>query len=424
MRCLVTGATGYIGKRLVAQLRLEGHQVISASRNRAGDAGQWIQFDIDQEQFFLPPALDVVFHLAATTRTSHFNVETEVRSAEKLMTAAVNMGARIVFVSSQTARPDAPTSYGIAKWQIEQLVARFSGVAVRPGLVYGGPECGLFGVLVNTVRTLPALPAFIPAPLVQPIHVDDLVRLLIVSSQSHIERPAVINAGAAQAIPFTTFLKCIADFRVRKLRLFIPFPVFAINAANRLMGKRLAAVTGIGRLVSLFGLPLMKTFSDLQRLGIELRPLATGMSKAGKNHRSRLIAEAFAMLGYIQKKRPSVGLAARYVRMVEALHGGRALGLPQLMLHGPALLGLIEKSRAGDTAFRTAFMVRLDAAVALGEASTQGAGRYLLVGRKSGFLLHGARVSAAVASEIILRLAAMMIRPLMSALIAAGSRER
>jgi len=33
---------------------------------------------------------------------------------------------------------------------------------------------GLFGTLVKVVRRLPLLPTFLPAPKIQPIHVDDL----------------------------------------------------------------------------------------------------------------------------------------------------------------------------------------------------------------------------------------------------------
>src|SRR5690606_18848395 len=100
--------------------------------------------------------------------------EMEIHAASALLSATTALKARFIFVSSQTAQAGAPTQYGRTKHSIEQLVLESGGIVIRPGMVYGGPSLGLNGTLSRLVRKLPVLPAFLPSPRVQPVHVDDL----------------------------------------------------------------------------------------------------------------------------------------------------------------------------------------------------------------------------------------------------------
>ena len=103
-------------------------------------APSWIFFDLSLDHLIvLPPGVDAVVHLAAnTTQTTSSEDKREVFAAQMLIKAAREADARFIFISSQTARIDAPTAYGRNKWQIEQEVLLAGGWVVRPGQVYGG----------------------------------------------------------------------------------------------------------------------------------------------------------------------------------------------------------------------------------------------------------------------------------------------
>jgi uncharacterized protein YbjT (DUF2867 family) len=110
MRILVTGATGYIGSRLVATLLREGHDVIVASRNveRLGEYG-WIDdvtpvmldaedpVSVDSALSVAGP-VDVIYYLVHAIGQPDFR-ESDNRAAANVANAAKSAGVkRIVYL--------------------------------------------------------------------------------------------------------------------------------------------------------------------------------------------------------------------------------------------------------------------------------------------------------------------------------------
>ena len=112
MKIVFTGATGYIGSSLTSLALNHGHEVIIASRCKPHLELPWLSFDLlSGRSVLLPAGTNAVVHLAAnTTHTNSLDEEREVLAATKLIRAAQKLGARFIFVSSQTARADAPTA--------------------------------------------------------------------------------------------------------------------------------------------------------------------------------------------------------------------------------------------------------------------------------------------------------------------------
>ena len=169
---LVTGATGFIGSRLVRRLRGAGVRVRAIGRSRVpADADESIRLDltagpIDAALF---EDIDVVFHLAAKTHDmaeaadadeayARINVDGTRHVVDAARAARV---PRVVFVSSVKAldeggpdqhdeshSPEPTTGYGRSKLAAERLVLEAaasggpSGVCLRFPLVYGPGQRG------------------------------------------------------------------------------------------------------------------------------------------------------------------------------------------------------------------------------------------------------------------------------------------
>jgi nucleoside-diphosphate-sugar epimerase len=346
----VTGAGGYIGARLCAAASAARWDVLALSRRPFATSGcRFVSYDLEQP---LPPGLLVgvstVIHLAADTGRPEPGSQVELVAARRMIEACRDAGARFVFVSSQAAAENAPTGYGRLKWSIERLVLDAGGTVVRPGLVYGGPEAGLFGRLCALVRRLPVLPALWPDAKVQPIHVDDLSTALLAAADPDRRHEGVFEIASSGSISFSSFLRAIARHRLRKSRLFVPFPrvivTTVLHAAFRISGR---ASIHPARLMSLLNLRFMDTAASNTALGLSPRNLVDGMHPRGSSRRRNLIREGRSLLTYLAGGKPSRALLARYVRAIERFDGGEALRLRSVVHAVPSLLSLVEGPRIG-----------------------------------------------------------------------------
>jgi nucleoside-diphosphate-sugar epimerase len=168
-KVLVTGATGFVGGRLVPHLLREGKEVRVFVR-QADRLDRSFRSQVDVVEGCLESENDVdraisgcgqVFHLAALARAhvrdprDYFRINTD--SVEMLLRSSARQGVRrFVHVSSVLALPPEkwsaawgisrrPTHYGESKRESELLVRKYvadghDAVMVRPGRVYGpGP---------------------------------------------------------------------------------------------------------------------------------------------------------------------------------------------------------------------------------------------------------------------------------------------
>lgn len=209
MKCLVSGATGFIGRQLCQQLAAAGHTVVALSKSGAMlDSGQPTQVvDLSTCDFdgSLLQGVDVVFHLAGIAHQRAQEpayTALNYRATMHLASLASGAGVRcFVFLSSVKAMGRAQTSharvesecelpdnaYGLSKWQAECALREAFGsgamsvAIVRPALVYGHEPKGNLHAFATGVRW--GLPRPPPAGRRSMIALEDLVALLRVLAQ-------------------------------------------------------------------------------------------------------------------------------------------------------------------------------------------------------------------------------------------------
>ena len=178
-RVLVTGASGFIGTRLVRRLSGEGAQVVALDLLPPRTTVEGVDYRPFDVRDPIPPEtardVDVIYNLAAVHRTpghpDHEYYDTNIRGALNVTALAEAAGVeRIVFTSSISVygptealvderSPTAPVSaYGrsklIAEAIHEQWRARGAGrrlVTLRPGVVFGPGEGGNYTHLARAL---------------------------------------------------------------------------------------------------------------------------------------------------------------------------------------------------------------------------------------------------------------------------------
>ncbi|MDX1733891.1 MAG: NAD-dependent epimerase/dehydratase family protein [Halioglobus sp.] len=204
MKCLVTGATGFIGRRLCPELSAGGHDVtpLSLHGGALADGSPSIALDLAQD---VPgdvfDGVDVVFHLAGIAHQQAEPGQYEALNhlgTLRLAQAALAAGVKhFIFLSSVKAMgsadsgaPRAETdcnlpgdAYGLSKWRAEcalRELCRDTAMALtvlRPALVYGAGVKGNLDLLARGIRWgLPRPPQGGKRSM---IALDDLVGLLV-----------------------------------------------------------------------------------------------------------------------------------------------------------------------------------------------------------------------------------------------------
>jgi NADH dehydrogenase len=406
VRVGVTGATGYIGQALV-RAAPEHWQLVSLGRRPARGVDEHRHADLGQP---LPDALidglDAVVHLAADTGAGALAPERELAFARELALAARSSGTRLLFLSSQASSPQAPTTYGRTKAAIEAAILPLGAGVVRPGMVYGGVELGLFGTLCAMLRRVPLRPRLLPSPRVQPIHVDDLCAAII-AALGDPALPARVYRVADVPIDFDAFLAAIARHRLRRPRPGLPVPVFALKIALRLAQVLVGPRLGPGRLDSLLLLPGMDAQADLARLGVVPRDLRDGLSRAGTPRRRLLVEGRALSRALLGRTRIPDATLRRYVRALRAHGHATALDLPPVLVAWPALLSALDRPSGRGAGTRGGLAWRMDVAYRLCESDPAVAPAFLGEGA-------GGRVAALadIARAGVAEVAARCLHPL------------
>ena len=266
-KCLVTGASGFIGRRICEALASRGLYVRGLMRHPA--SGSWDErfiFDLSAEPFpdDILQGVDTVFHLAGKAHalsetqqeeTEYFRINTY--ATQRMLEACRKAGVKtFVYFSSAKAVGDinglmdesvsaeATTPYGRSKQASEKLVLEGDyvphPVVIRPTMVYGNTEKGNMPKMIRAIESgrFPPLPEFNNRRSM--VHVDDVVQVAMMAAERQVAAGQVYIVTDGEAYSTRQIYGWICD------ALHKPVPAWHIPS----LVLRLMAKTGdvVGRL--------------------------------------------------------------------------------------------------------------------------------------------------------------------------------
>ena len=185
LKLAITGATGFVGGRLLELVLEAGHEARALTRRPQAprDGVTWIEGALDRPGSLdeLVLGADAVIHVAGVINApgpAGFEAA-NVTGTSAVLAAAEQAGiARFVHVSSLAAREPKLSAYGASKAGSEALVvaSSLSYAVVRPPAVYGPGDKEKLELFRMATRGIVLLP---PEGRLSVIHVDDLGRLLL-----------------------------------------------------------------------------------------------------------------------------------------------------------------------------------------------------------------------------------------------------
>lgn len=288
---LVTGAGGFIGRRVVRAAERAGYDVTALVRNpRQSNASTVVQHDLRLPLSDLPPA-DWIFHLAGAYAGAG---DEELSRADCTMADNIitwGLKARIknwIFASAAevygdvegTATEAAPTRpvipYGRVKLAVERLFAERFGnlpdsrvVILRIGEVYGS-EGRLIGELTTRLKR-----GFCPWPgsgrvRVSFVHVDDVAQVFLCAVRHARTGVSIYNVADDVPLSWRDFTSGVAQRLGVHSPLFLPAPLVYTYAICSTLARRMRHLEPVLTQYALRLLTTAKTLSNA-RIKSELR---------------------------------------------------------------------------------------------------------------------------------------------------------
>ena len=260
MTVLVTGASGFIGRHVCAELVKVGHPVRGLARlmpvrkNRV-EGVEYIPGADVADALTLTPEMfkgaDAIIHLvgiiAEVRRKKQTFQRIHVEGTRNIVDEAKRAGfdGRLVYMSAIGAAPNAPAEYSRTKSQAERIVigSELSYTIFRPSLVIG-PD-GEFVAQMKDLILHGGLPVnapfpFIPVPgsgfnLFQPVWVDDLVQCVVKSLVMGETINQIYEIGGATQLSFNELLKGFAKSLGKPKKPLFHAPIPLLYAAATVM---------------------------------------------------------------------------------------------------------------------------------------------------------------------------------------------
>jgi uncharacterized protein YbjT (DUF2867 family) len=259
IRCVVTGATGYIGGRLVPLLLNHGHAVRALARNPDKLATLPWRDDVDVVRGDLGDAdsltaafdgTDVVYYLVHSMGSSADFVAEEAQSARNVVAAARHAGVRrLVYLSGlhpsgADLSPHLRSRTAVGETLLESGIET---IVLQAGIVVGSGSAS-FEMIRHLTDRLPAMttPKWVHNK-IQPIAIDDVLHYLTEAATAAVPASRTWDIGGPDVLEYGNALQTYAEAAGLRRRLIVALPWLTPTIASLWIGLVTPMPTGLAR---------------------------------------------------------------------------------------------------------------------------------------------------------------------------------
>lgn len=259
VRCLVTGATGYIGARLVPRLLDEGHRVRALARNptKLADVpwrarAEVAKGDLDDVDSLIAAfdGVDVVYYLVHSMGSSKNFAAEEIRAARNVVTAARRTGVRrVVYLGglhpeSRKLSPHLESRKAVGETLIGSGIET---VVLQAGVVVGSGSAS-FEMIRHLTDRLPVMttPKWVHNT-IQPIAVRDVLYYLAAAATTAVSASRTWDIGGPDVLEYGDMMRIYADIAGLRRRRLIVLPFLTPTIASLWVGTVTPIPPGLAR---------------------------------------------------------------------------------------------------------------------------------------------------------------------------------
>ncbi|MBX7432317.1 NAD(P)H-binding protein [Mycobacterium sp. Y57] len=258
-RILVTGATGYIGGRLIPELLERGHPVRAMARTPAklDHAGWRDRVEVVRGDLTEPDTLraafdgmEVVYYLVHSMGTTRDFVAEEARSARNVAAAAERAGVRRLVYLSGLHPPGTGLSRHLAsRVEVGQILmdSPVPTVVLQAGIVIGSGSAS-FEMVRHLTDRLPVMttPKWVHNR-IQPIAIGDVLHYLAEAATRPFPRSRTWDIGGPDVMEYGDAMQAYADVAGLRRRLMVVLPFLTPTIASWWVGLVTPIPSGLAR---------------------------------------------------------------------------------------------------------------------------------------------------------------------------------